>query len=64
LIHFVVLTILITHQNGDALMLGVQVLALQPPAATELRPPNRELGVANTREVLRKLRKEEFLGET
>ncbi|CAL1129434.1 unnamed protein product [Cladocopium goreaui] len=37
------------------------VLALQPPAATELRPPNRELGVANTREVLRKLRKEESL---
>ena len=39
-----------------------QVLALQPPAATELRPPNRELGAANTGEILRKFRKEEMLG--
>lgn len=38
-----------------------EVLALQPPAATELRPPQRELGLANTGDILRRLRKEESL---
>eukprot|EP00913_Durusdinium_trenchii_P013046 g12246.t1 len=46
----------------DKRPIAPEVLALEPPMAAELRPPNRELGPASTLELLRRMRKEETLG--
>lgn len=45
----------------DKRPIAPEVLALEPPMAAELRPPNRELGPASTLELLRRMRKEECL---